>query len=75
MKATPARIRNLKPGDRIKCRPICRWNTRWTWRAVTKTPGPEEYQAGKIGVNYPSWGPGTFWIYPTRKEISEVELS
>lgn len=71
VKATPARILDLQPGDRVLCKPRgCRWNTRWTWRNVIEVKA-RQWSTATIGVAYPSWGPGTFWIKPSEiKSIS-----
>ena len=53
---------DIKPGDYIYAKPVCRWPTRWAWRKVTG------FYQGRPTVN--ANGCGDFVI--KRAEIRDV---
>ncbi len=69
IKATRKGIWNLQVDDMIRCRPICRWATRWTWRTVVTL---DRYGHFGIGVKYNDCNP--FWIqsWPHNRKLKEI---
>jgi len=70
IRATRKGIFNLKEGDMIRCRPICRWRTRWTWRKVVTV---DRYGKFGVGVKYNDCNP--FWIKPWTENRKIREIS